>query len=116
MEEIEIDEPGLDSPTLLDYLAHGLVGYTIGMFIYCIYLIFVLEQIIELPRGLAIVWGYRSSNIFIWGLLAPAIGTILGLLQVWIAPNLYIRLKEWLLILMLGALFISLVAHMLIDR
>jgi hypothetical protein len=27
MAEIEVDEQEFDSPTLLDYLAHGLLGY-----------------------------------------------------------------------------------------
>jgi hypothetical protein len=109
MDTNEINE--LDELTLLDYLAHGLFGYIIGTFLYCIYLMVAKGQSSEDSFGFTIVWGHYISDVINWGLLAPVGCAISGLLQAWFAPVAYLRYRELLALLIIGAVFISALAN-----
>jgi hypothetical protein len=109
MDEAEMDD--LDELTLLDYLAHGLFGYIIGTFLYCIYLMVAKGQSSEDDYGFIMVWGHYISDIIGWGLIAPIGCAISGLLQAWFAPVAYLRYRELLALLIIGAVFISAIAN-----
>lgn len=116
MEEIEMDELAGDSLTLLDYLAHGLFGYIIGVSLYCVYLLAARAQSSVDVYGFTVVWGRYISDIIDWGLLAPVGCAISGLFQAWFAPISYLRYRDLLIPLIIGALLVSMFSYWIIGH
>jgi hypothetical protein len=114
MDEAEIDD--LDELTLLDYLTHGLFGFIIGIVIYCIYLLVVSSQSVEIQKGITVVWGKDISDVLVWGLLFPIGCAISGLFQARFVPLSYLRNREMLIFLIVGVLFINVIGYLVIEN
>jgi hypothetical protein len=108
-----MEEQELDSTTLLDYLMHALIGYVIGLLIYCLYLIVARIQGRLDDEGFVMVWGVRMTTVINTGLLSPPISVAAGILQGWLAPVSYLRSRSWAVFLVIGALLLSVVAFWL---
>src|SRR5688500_2738423 len=99
------ESDAFDEITLLDYLAHGLFGFMIGIVVYCIYLLLAQGYSREVEKGLTMVWGRDIVVVVLWGLLFPIGCALAGLVQARWMPLSYLRDGEMLVFLIMGVLF-----------